>query len=29
MPGDTIVTTGKGSLKDSTKVEIVKSGGDK
>jgi RND family efflux transporter MFP subunit len=29
MPGDTIVTTGKGSLKDSTKVEIVSSGGDK
>jgi membrane fusion protein (multidrug efflux system) len=29
MPGDTIVTTGKGSLKDSTKVEIVKSGGNK
>jgi membrane fusion protein (multidrug efflux system) len=29
MPGDTIVTTGKGSLKDSTKVEIVRSGGDK
>ena len=22
-PGDTIVTTGKGSLKDSTKVDIV------
>jgi membrane fusion protein (multidrug efflux system) len=29
MPGDTIVTTGKGSLKDSTKVEIVSSGGNK
>jgi RND family efflux transporter MFP subunit len=29
MPGDTIVTTGKGSLKDSTKVEIVTAGGDK
>jgi membrane fusion protein (multidrug efflux system) len=29
MPGDTIVTTGKGSLKDSTRVEIVKSGGDR
>jgi membrane fusion protein (multidrug efflux system) len=28
-PGDTIVTTGKGSLKDSTKVEIVTAGGDK
>jgi RND family efflux transporter MFP subunit len=28
-PGDTIVTTGKGSLKDSTKVEIVSTGGDK
>jgi membrane fusion protein (multidrug efflux system) len=27
MPGDTIVTTGKGSLKDSTKVEIVKTTG--
>ena len=24
QPGDTVVTTGKGSLKDSTKVEIVK-----
>lgn len=24
VPGDTVVTTGKGSLKDSTKVEIVK-----
>lgn len=29
MPGDTIVTTGKGSLKDSTKVEIVTAGGNK
>ena len=29
MPGDTIVTTGKGSLKDSTKVEIVRAGGDR
>ena len=29
MPGDTIVTTGKGSLKDSTKVEIVRTGGDR
>ena len=29
MPGDTIVTTGKSSLKDSTKVEIVTAGGNK
>jgi RND family efflux transporter MFP subunit len=29
MPGDTIVTTGKSSLKDSTKVEIVTAGEDK